>query len=115
MKEKTSLWQKKLNFPNLSIQVVQPKLDQVLNTYDECVKRGKYDPFNEVFDITKKIANGCAVKTEGYTSSDRMQRTGWVNWEASEFQNYPSIQKKKNSHGTNFINSNNNVNFRIRD
>jgi len=43
-----------LNFPNLSIQVVQAKLDQVLNTYDECVKRGKYDPLNEVFDITKE-------------------------------------------------------------
>ena len=37
-KEVTSLWQKKLNFPNLSIQVVQAKLDQVLNTYDECLK-----------------------------------------------------------------------------
>lgn len=53
-KEVTSLWQKKLNFPNLSFQVMQAKLDQVLNTYDECVKRGKYDPLNEVFDITKE-------------------------------------------------------------
>ena len=53
-KEVTSLWQKKLNFPNVSIQTVQAKLDQVLNTYDECVKRGRYDPLNEVFDITKE-------------------------------------------------------------
>ena len=42
-KEVTSLWQKKLNFPNLSIQIVHAKLDQVLKTYNKCVKQGKYD------------------------------------------------------------------------
>lgn len=53
-KEVTSLWQKKLNFPNLSNQVIQAKLEKVLHTYDECVKRGKCDPLNEIFDITKE-------------------------------------------------------------
>ena len=53
-KEEISLWQKKLNFPNLSIQIVHAKLDQVLKTYNKCVKQGKYDSLNEVFDITKK-------------------------------------------------------------
>ena len=33
-KEVTSLWQKKLNFPNLSIQIVHAKLDQVQKTYN---------------------------------------------------------------------------------
>ena len=33
---------------------MQAKLDKLLKTYDECVKRGKYDPLDEVFDITKE-------------------------------------------------------------
>ena len=53
-KEVTRLWENKLNFPTLSIQVVQEKLDKLLKTYDECVKRGKYDPLDEVFGITKE-------------------------------------------------------------
>ena len=32
VKEVTSLWQTKLNFPILSSQVIQIKVDQVLNT-----------------------------------------------------------------------------------
>ena len=43
-----------MNFPILSIQVVQAKLDKLLKNYDECVKRGKYDPLDEVFDFTKE-------------------------------------------------------------
>ena len=54
-KEVTRLWENKLNFPTLSIQVVQAKLDKLLKTYDECVKRGKCYPLDEVFDITKEI------------------------------------------------------------
>ena len=52
-KEVTKLWENKLNFPHVSNQVIVTKLDKVLKTYDECVKRGKYDALNEVFDITK--------------------------------------------------------------
>ena len=33
---------------------MRAKLDKLLKTYDECVKRGKYDPLDEVFDITKE-------------------------------------------------------------
>ena len=33
---------------------MQAKLDKLLKTYDECVKRRKYDPLDEVFDITKE-------------------------------------------------------------
>ena len=53
-KEVSSLWQNKLNCPKLSSQVTEVKLDKVLKTYDECVKRGKYDLLDEVFDITKE-------------------------------------------------------------
>ena len=31
------LWKDKLNFPYVSYQVIQTKLDKVLTTYDECV------------------------------------------------------------------------------
>lgn len=52
--ELISLWQKKLNSPTLSTQVVVTKLNDVLETYYECVKRGTYDALNDVLDITKK-------------------------------------------------------------
>ncbi|XP_036357459.1 uncharacterized protein LOC118762645 [Octopus sinensis] len=53
-KEVTFLWQKKLNFSYLSIQNVQAKVEKVLNTYDKCVKQGKYDSLKGTFDITKE-------------------------------------------------------------
>jgi len=53
LKEVKTLWKHKLNFPHVSDQVIQAKLEKVLKTYDECVRRGKYDALNELFDITK--------------------------------------------------------------
>jgi hypothetical protein len=38
-KEVTQLWKNKLNFPHVSDQVIRTKIDNVLKTYDECVKR----------------------------------------------------------------------------
>lgn len=61
-KEVTKLWKNKLNIPHVSDQVVQSKLEKVLKTYDECVRRGKYDAMNELFDITK--VNGQWLTTE---------------------------------------------------
>ena len=52
-KEITNLWKNKLNFPHVSNQVIQAKLEKVMKVYDECVRRGKYDALNELFDITK--------------------------------------------------------------
>jgi len=52
--EVTTLWQNKLDFPHVSIQVVEANLAQLLKSYDQCVKRGKYDPLNEPSDITKE-------------------------------------------------------------
>lgn len=51
--EVSKLWQDKLNFPYVSIQAIRSKIDNVLKSYDECVKRGKYNVLNELFDITK--------------------------------------------------------------
>ena len=52
-KEVTKLWKNKLNFPHVSDQVIRAKLDKILKCYDECVKRGSYEPLDEIFDITK--------------------------------------------------------------
>ena len=52
-KEVTKLWKNKLNFPHVSDQVIRTKLDKVQKTYDESVKKGKYDALNELFDATK--------------------------------------------------------------
>jgi hypothetical protein len=51
--EVAQLWNNKLNFPSVSDQVIRTKVDKVLKVYDECVKRGKYDALNELFDMTK--------------------------------------------------------------
>ena len=37
-KEVQSIWKNKLNFPDVSDQVIQAKLSCVLKTYDACVK-----------------------------------------------------------------------------
>ena len=61
-KEVQRLWKNKLNFPHVSDQIIQAKLSCVLKTYDECVKREKYDALDELFDITK--ANGVWLSAE---------------------------------------------------
>ena len=61
-KEITKLWDNKLNFPRVSDQVIRAKLMKVLKVYDECVKRGKYDVLNALFDITK--VNGQWLSSE---------------------------------------------------
>ena len=53
-KELASLWRNKLNFPHVSLQRIQSKLETVLKSYDECAKRGKYGVLDDLFDITKK-------------------------------------------------------------
>jgi hypothetical protein len=52
-KELMKLWENRLNFPHVSEQVIRAKLEKVLKTYDECVKRGKYVALDEFCDITK--------------------------------------------------------------
>ncbi|MEJ2259198.1 MAG: hypothetical protein P8X78_01585 [Nitrosopumilaceae archaeon] len=61
-KEVTKLGKNKLNFSCVSVQVIQTKIQKVLNTYDECVKRGKYDALNDLFDVTK--ISGLWLSTE---------------------------------------------------
>ena len=60
--EVQSLWKNKLNFPHVSNQVIQAKISCVLKTYNECVRQGKYDAFDELFDIT--IANRVCLSAE---------------------------------------------------
>lgn len=50
--ELINLW-RKLNFSHVSPQNVKQKIDKVLKTYDECLKRGNLDKLNELMDITK--------------------------------------------------------------
>ena len=54
VEEVTNLWRHKLNFPHLSLQVVQAKLDKLLKAYKKCVKQGYYVTLNDLFDITKE-------------------------------------------------------------
>ena len=54
VKEVTNWWLHKLNFPHLSLQVVQPKLDKLLKAYKKCVKQGNYVTLNNLFNITKE-------------------------------------------------------------
>ncbi|XP_076058383.1 uncharacterized protein LOC143035326 [Oratosquilla oratoria] len=51
--EVTLLWRDKLNFPNISEQAIRSKLEQVIHLYDKCAKKGKFEPLEELFDITK--------------------------------------------------------------
>lgn len=37
-----------------------------MDTYDECLKRGEYDPFNEILSSQKKLLNAYVVRTDGY-------------------------------------------------
>jgi len=52
-KEIKTLWNMKLNFPHLSDQAIRSKIGNILKSYDECVKRGKFDPLYKAFDVTK--------------------------------------------------------------
>ena len=52
-KEVTKLWENKLNFPHVSNQAILKMFHKVLKTYDECVKRCKYNTLPELVDITK--------------------------------------------------------------
>ena len=61
-KEIISLWKNKLNFPHVSDQAVHSRIDKVMKTYDECIRRGKYDDLKEMFDITK--VNGMWLSSE---------------------------------------------------
>jgi len=65
----------------VSDQVIQAKLEKVLKGYDECVRRGKYDALNELFDITK--VNGQWLSTEDkelyHLQIERKRRSGLLN------------------------------------
>lgn len=52
-KEVTLLWRNKLNFPMISEQAVRAKIEKVLQLYDTCCRKGKFEPLHELFDITK--------------------------------------------------------------
>ena len=54
MNELINLWEKKLNFPYIPYKGVCQNYDQILKTYRECSKRGKYESLNVVLDITKE-------------------------------------------------------------
>jgi len=62
LKEVKKIMERQIKFPHVSDQVIQTKLDKVLKTDDECVRRGKYDALNELFDITK--VNGQWLSSE---------------------------------------------------
>jgi len=49
-----SLWRTNFNFPHVTIPAVKAKLHKMMKTYDKCVKLGKYDALNGLFDITKR-------------------------------------------------------------
>ena len=51
--ELINLWGK-INFPYIPYQGVCQKFDQILKTYRECSRRGKYESLNVVLDITKE-------------------------------------------------------------
>ena len=47
--ELISLWEKKLKFPYLSNQGACQKFDQILKTYLECIRRGKYEFWKSLY------------------------------------------------------------------
>ena len=49
-----NLWEKKLNFPYISYQGVSQKFDEILKSYHECCRRGKYESLNVVLYIRKE-------------------------------------------------------------
>ena len=52
--ELINLWEKKLNFPHTSYQDVCQNFDQILKTYCECSRRGRYESLNVVLDNKRK-------------------------------------------------------------
>ena len=116
VKEVTSSWQMKLNFQILSSQVVQVEVDQVLSTYDECVKRGKYDPLNEVFDITKENDEWlCSEDRRLYLQIQSKGSVGSITGKASSCKTvHPSKRKSyfyAKFSNNNSITINNNINI----
>ena len=69
----------------------------MLKTYDECVKRGKYDELDELFDITK--ANGVWLSSEDkqpyYLQVESRGKVGYATCkEAGKETIYPSKRRK---------------------
>jgi hypothetical protein len=85
-----------MNFPCVSDQVVRTKIDKVLKVYDECVKRGKYDALNELFDITK-------VDGEWLSAEDRqlyyiqLESKGEVGYSSGKAASKKTIHPSKRS------------------
>lgn len=79
-----------------------------MDTYVDCLKRGKYDPFNEILSSPKKLLNAYVVRTDGYIIF-RSKSEDILDIELE------AIQKKKSVLEANINNSNNkNFKFRIR-
>ena len=77
-KEVQSLWKNKLNFRHVSNQVIQAKLSCVLKTYNECVKQGKYDALDELFDITKASGVWLSAIDKQLLSTSRKSTKSWL-------------------------------------
>lgn len=69
-------------------------MDQVLNTYNKCVKREKYDPLNEMFDIIKENAEWMC--SEGRRLYHRqIERKGHVGYTSGKTANSKAIHPSK--------------------
>ncbi|ELT95918.1 hypothetical protein CAPTEDRAFT_186637 [Capitella teleta] len=73
------LWQNKLNFSMISEQAVCAKIVKVLQLYDKCCRKGKFEPLDELFDITKLSGEWLnAIDKELYHKQvDRKGRVGY--------------------------------------
>ena len=84
----------KLDFSNVSDQVIQTKDDKVSKIYDECVKMGKYDALNVLFDITK--VKGEWLSTEHkQLYHQQVKSKGEVGYSRGEVANKETIHTSK--------------------
>jgi len=93
-KELKVLWNNKLNFPNVSDQRIIKKLENLMKTYDECVKRRNYDVLNEIFDITK--VNGLWLSNDDKQLYHlQIQSMGQVGYSTGKLASNESIHPSK--------------------
>ena len=90
-KEITNLWKNKSNFPHVSNQAIEAKLEKLMKVYDKCVRKGKYDALNKLFDITK---------VKGFWTSSEDKRLYYLQVESKGEVKYSQAQlaRKKSIH-----------------
>ena len=93
-KEIMQLWEKRLNFPCVSEQVIRFKINVVLKTYDKCVRLNKYDELNQIFDVTKQ--NGQWLSSEDKMLYNiQIKSNGEVGYSTGKFANVKTIHPSK--------------------